>query len=1512
MSLMGEIKRFIAINQPVVPALSEVENKSILMSKFNGLRRVASVNRLELLCSLMKENKEELEKILLKNNMKSDDLTQEEKSKRLKYQKLFAEFIQCLIKHCSSQHSDDIKIKAAECIGIIVSCDPTLMFYLNNNSQKQLPYNKDDPNQADDDDETVKTKLRISVLEKFSEYITHTDLDLYKAASESLKNVLSTASGRKTFDENLNSTLQSYLKPFRGSKSVTNSEKYLTSEVDPNKLWSLNRKTYKEWITNLTTALCIQSVTDEFIKLCYPVCKTSSEFAEYLFPYIILDILINEKIANVAELLSEHVLNDSNSNVSSIQLVLNTINFLKSRAIILSKKLNENNVKFVPFWNTNFWNSLDYLALARSAQKCYSYFSSLMYYEIVREVESDNDQNSEEKSADSIPRRKILLDIFSNIDEPDSIHGIDYINSDIWTELRKYEHDGKWSNSLAHYDMMLQHYDDRKESSIIDEKFNLQYGIMNSLQSLGLHHVLNTYINGHLKGDTNSSTSSIKDDYSEFQYEYMWKNFKFKNTESSNDYEEPTTSSGDSYNFHESVYKLLKAIITEEKDEFNSILNKIRLKISKDIGSLLSFESSKALHPLLLKLHFFDDIVTGWKLKWNPSDRDAVIENTHQKWIKTTDGLTLHKFEEVQPLLSLHCTLLKTVTNATNDEITQTHFRILSKLARKAGRTNFAMNTVFQAKSDLESFNSSDFSMFSWFIEETKIHWSMGDHNKAIKLAKSVLSKYGSILQPAKGKSSSKSESNKDKLSKVYADLLTMTGKWLSDTRTENTDVIAIDYCKKAVDIYKEAKGNTGKGLFHYARFADNIYEAFREKFNSSEWKASLMLKKKKEQDLERYKNIIITKTKKKKDDKMHPLQGFYNQMEKQVKMDQQEVDLIQQNSENFLNDAIIHYMQCITTDDAYDVHCVFRLCSLWFSNSRNSNINKVIKSLLPKVSSHKFLPLFYQIASRMSSKSSSVSSSFRDVLNRMIERTAGDHPHHSLYQIFALANGGKVPSKSGRNLTIDNDKIEAAQNIITKLKTNKQMIALMDAMGSLINAYIQLSDLNVSKHKHETKPLPLSKTLDITKIEKLPNINLVHIPTTSLPVSKTAKYNSSVNTPKQSFEPHHSYLDSGVNNITNGDVNIISIVNFEKTYQLCGGLNLPKIIKCVGSDGILYKQLVKGNDDMRQDAVMQQMFSMVNTLLSENPETRKRKLHVRTYKVLPLTPCSGILEWVKNTLPIGTWLVGSNLNQKDSAHYRYYPNDWISLECRKKITDIPEEKKLSVYEDICNHFHPVFRHFFLENYTSPHQWFQKRLNYTRSVASNSVVGYVLGLGDRHSQNILIDVLSGDLVHIDLGVTFEQGKALKTPEIVPFRLTRDIVDAMGITGVEGVFRSCCEETMKVLRAQHSKLMTIVEVFVHDPLYRWALSPVKALRIQHNDEDENDDEDDDSKKNTDDDEKKTPINADVERTLIRLRQKLQGIENGQTLSVNGIVQQLISEATSPNNLCRMFPGWAPWV
>lgn len=85
--------------------------------------------------------------------------------------------------------------------------------------------------------------------------------------------------------------------------------------------------------------------------------------------------------------------------------------------------------------------------------------------------------------------------------------------------------------------------------------------------------------------------------------------------------------------------------------------------------------------------------------------------------------------------------------------------------------------------------------------------------------------------------------------------------------------------------------------------------------------------------------------------------------------------------------------------------------------------------------------------------------------------------------------------------------------------------------------------------------------------------------------------------------------------------------------------------------------------------------------------------------------------------------------------------------------------------------------------------WLDRRTTYTRSTAVLSMVGYLLGLGDRHPSNLMLDRYSGKLLHIDFGDCFEASMHReKFPERVPFRLTRMMVRAFEVSGIEGNFR----------------------------------------------------------------------------------------------------------------------------
>ena len=104
-----------------------------------------------------------------------------------------------------------------------------------------------------------------------------------------------------------------------------------------------------------------------------------------------------------------------------------------------------------------------------------------------------------------------------------------------------------------------------------------------------------------------------------------------------------------------------------------------------------------------------------------------------------------------------------------------------------------------------------------------------------------------------------------------------------------------------------------------------------------------------------------------------------------------------------------------------------------------------------------------------------------------------------------------------------------------------------------------------------------------------------------------------------------------------------------------------------------------------------------------------------------------------------------------------------------------------------------------------------------------------MGLGDRHGENIMLDQTSGECVHVDFDCLFDKGLSLQVPEIVPFRLTSNMVDAFGVMGYEGVFRGTCEHVLRVLRSESQVLLSVLEAFVHDPLVEWTKEKKKKKK-----------------------------------------------------------------------------------
>jgi phosphatidylinositol kinase/protein kinase (PI-3 family) len=69
---------------------------------------------------------------------------------------------------------------------------------------------------------------------------------------------------------------------------------------------------------------------------------------------------------------------------------------------------------------------------------------------------------------------------------------------------------------------------------------------------------------------------------------------------------------------------------------------------------------------------------------------------------------------------------------------------------------------------------------------------------------------------------------------------------------------------------------------------------------------------------------------------------------------------------------------------------------------------------------------------------------------------------------------------------------------------------------------------------------------------------------------------------------------------------------------------------------------------------------------------------------------------------------------------------------------------------------------------TGPASYYQIQRNYTVSTAFMSSVGFVVGLGDRHTGNILIEQSTGEIMHVDFALLFCSGESLTVPEVIVF------------------------------------------------------------------------------------------------------------------------------------------------
>jgi FKBP12-rapamycin complex-associated protein len=153
-------------------------------------------------------------------------------------------------------------------------------------------------------------------------------------------------------------------------------------------------------------------------------------------------------------------------------------------------------------------------------------------------------------------------------------------------------------------------------------------------------------------------------------------------------------------------------------------------------------------------------------------------------------------------------------------------------------------------------------------------------------------------------------------------------------------------------------------------------------------------------------------------------------------------------------------------------------------------------------------------------------------------------------------------------------------------------------------------------------------------------------------------------------------------------------------------------------------------------------VFGLVNSLLVNDRRTENFDLSIQRYAIIPLSPTVGLISWVP---------------QCDTLHdlvkeYRDSKRQILNVEHKLMQQMAPNNvydtlthtQKLEVFEYALESTHGDDLAKILWNRSQTSEvWLLRRSAYTRSLAVMSMVGYILGLGDRHPSNLMLDRVSG-------------------------------------------------------------------------------------------------------------------------------------------------------------------------
>jgi serine-protein kinase ATM len=378
----------------------------------------------------------------------------------------------------------------------------------------------------------------------------------------------------------------------------------------------------------------------------------------------------------------------------------------------------------------------------------------------------------------------------------------------------------------------------------------------------------------------------------------------------------------------------------------------------------------------------------------------------------------------------------------------------------------------------------------------------------------------------------------------------TLQGEWSSEARLEKPTDILERYFKAAVDIVSNETETRIEHRHVFEKFAVFAHRQYLAISSSPELSRLNLYMERKRSEI----NILEESIRSVKSSGSLPgtsnsvseseLERHMTRAKKLLVDDESQAEGHNAAKDMFLRQAIEMYSRSLCSSDENDIQLAIRFCSLWYANYLNVSYDVAIAEAVGRIPSFKFVFLAHQLTARLSDSHPQETGSPRTLRN-LVQRLCEEHPFHILPQIFSLRHLGTKSEQAHSQSSVSSmdmsqkSRQRAVLDICNRLSKHKRTTRRIRDVETLCNASLHWATYTISKNDRGGN---IPSNSPITKIRDLK----VPIITVDLPIDLSLRYD-----------------------------NIVYISRYHPRYKTAGGVNIPKINYCIGSDGKEYKQLV-------------------------------------------------------------------------------------------------------------------------------------------------------------------------------------------------------------------------------------------------------------------------------------------------------------------------------------------------